>query len=468
MRSTFGGLETASRSLAAQQAAMDLAAHNLANVNTPGYTRQSVRLTPMAGAGLVTGAAGRPADSIGGGVDVTGIVRIREAFLDRQARDTAATGSSWKSRRDTLSRVETIFGEPSDNGLAAQLQEFWNAWGEVAAHPSLASARSALRGTAGTMASTFRRIAAGLSENRAALDNSFRALASEVNNAVSRISDLNRKIMTSTVSNLPAGDLEDARDLLADRLSALTGARVTTESDGSMRVFIGGTELVGSYTFQTINITDDAANGNLAKATWANGGQDVTGLGGEMAALLTLRDGDLPSLGTEIDALVASVVAQTNAPHQAGFGLDGVSGRDFFDPVGTTAATIDLSDAVKADSSVIAASVSGEVGDGANASAIAALGSQEITAGSKPGDYYAGVLSELGTSVAEATNETDTFDALGRQIENQRATVSGVSPDEEMIDLMRYQRAYQAAARVLTTLDEALDTLINRLGAVGR
>lgn len=468
MRSTFGGLETAKRALVAQQAAMDLAAHNLANVATPGYSRQSVRLTPVSGAEVVTGAAGRPADNIGGGVDVSGVVRIRDAFLDRQARDAAATGSSWKSRRDTLSRIETIFSEPSDNGLATQLQEYWNAWGEVAAHPTLASARFALRGKADTMAATFRRISSGLAENRASLDSNFRALASEVNDIASRMSDFNRKIMTSTVANMPAGDLEDARDLLADRLAAITGARVATAADGSMRIFIGGVEVVGPYTFQKISVTDDPANGNMAKATWANNGADVAGLGGEMAAILTLRDTDLPALGAQIDTLTASVVTATNARHSAGFGLDGLTGRDFFNAAGTTAATIDLSAAVKADPSVIAASTAGEPGDGANASAIAALGSQAVVSGAKPGDYYSGVLSELGIAVSEATNEADTFDALGRQIENHRATVSGVSPDEEMIDLMRYQRAYQAAARVLTTLDETLDTLINRMGAVGR
>jgi flagellar hook-associated protein 1 FlgK len=467
MRSSFSGLETARRAIVAQQAAMDVTAQNLANASTPGYSRRVARLTPVPGYEFITGEPGDPVTAVGGGVAVTGITRLRDAFLDRQARDTAGQQAWWKMRRETLSRVETILGEPSDQGMGAQLQEFWNAWAEVATHPTLAAARSTLKEKALTLCSSFRQLGFEVDASRRNLDVTFRTLVGEVNTMATEIAAHNQKIMTAAAAGLPAHDVADARDLLADRLAALTGARFSADSQGAMHVFIGGVQLVEAYSARAMAVTDDPDNTGLARITWADSGVAVDCLGGQLASQLKLRDSDLTQLMARFDTLAAGVIDRTNQLHRAGTGLDGITGRDFFEP-GTTARGMNVSAVIQADPSAIAAAASGgAIGDGEQARAIAALSGQPIVAGATPGDYYAGIAGQLGVISAEAERQTNTYDLLARQIQNHRDAVSGVSPDEEVISLMRFQHAYQAAARVLTVMDQVLDVLINRIGASG-
>lgn len=466
MRATFFGFETARRALAASQRATDIAAHNIANANAPGYTRQQAVLKatdPYARPSFISPAY---VGQIGTGVEVGEVRRLQSALLAAQARQVAAETGTWASRQEALSRLEAMLNEPGDSGLHSLFDAFWGSWHALSTYPADAALRSDCRSAGLSLCDGLRRLALQVEEMRVSADAALAAEVTAVNSLARRLDELNGQIRKVVQTGGRPNDLLDARDLLLGELSSAVGIQVREHSDLTVTVTVGGFELVQQFGFHEMKAQANPSIG-YHEVTWAEFDLPVVAACGKLCGLLEMRDRVYGGFAAELDRLTLGLVAAVNAVHAAGFDAQGLPAAEFFDPGTSGALDIRLAAEVLADVSAIAASATGEPGDGANALAIARLEQEAIAGlgGMSLSDFYRGVVSSLGVETREAGRALATQDLLARQIANQRAAESGVSLDEEMVRLMEHQHAYNAAARLLTVIDEMIATLIERTGA---
>ncbi len=437
MTSAFFGLQTSLRGLLAQQQAIDITGHDIANANTAGYSRQEAVLEPtpayLIPANSVDNGSGA---QLGSGVDVTAIRRIRDQFLDLQYRAQQMSLGDATARTTSLGQAEAAFAEPGDDGIQAQLSRFWDAWSAVANAPEDAGARAALVTGAQTLTSTFRAVSDQLTTVAQQAQDEYDSITGpncDVADMASQLAGLNRAIGDAVFRGQQPNDLMDQRDALIDRLSQLGQVSVTDTGDSRLRVDFGGVTLVDPST--------------PAGYTWP---QTLTAPGGKLGALLDLASPTGPALSyrSDLDAVAANLVGSVNALHSA---------TPFFDPAGTTAATI----AVAATTATVQTGSTAASGANDVAQAIAGL------RGGTTDQMYQALVAKVGTESQAATVAQSTAQSLSDAVDNRRQSVAGVSLDEEMMNLMRFQRGYQASARTMTTMDQMLDTLVNRTGAVG-
>jgi flagellar hook-associated protein 1 FlgK len=466
--SPWFGLDIGLSALRAAQTMMDVAAHNTANANTDGYSRQRAQL--VAAPPYTYPAFNRAGfGQLGTGVSVAAIIRVRDAFLDLQLRGQVSLAGYWDVRRDQLSQVESILAEPTDSGIGSNLNRFWGAWEDVAADPTSTAARAALVETAATLAGAFNQTARQLTGLVASLDGAVGNQVSQVNDLASRIAALNAQIQRVVVSGDRANDLEDQRDALLEQLSAIVPLSAQREADGTVTVLVGGVDLVNHDRARTMATTTDAAGHLVPSWPWG----DPVALGqGQLGALVELRDQVVPGYLARLNALARDLATAVNALHQSGYDAAGNPGLAFwvFTP-GSEAATLAVNPALVADpAKVAAASAPNQPGNGATAAAIADLRAATIASGGTQtvSDAYAGLVGLVGADARQATEMAANQELVVDHLRTRRESISGVSLDEEAADMIRFQHAYQAAARVITTVDELLDTLINRTGLVGR
>ncbi|MEW6522471.1 MAG: flagellar hook-associated protein FlgK [Bacillota bacterium] len=455
-------LETARRALSVNQRALDTVGHNMANASTPGYSRQEVILTASeptkAGVGLLVGT----------GVKLADIRRHFDAFLDAQLRAHSSQLAFNLSMQDALQQVEIFLGEPSEAGVMSSLERFWVALNDLAQHPESMATRALVRESAGTAATIISRAALDLRALRQDIEETLRARVAEVNGLAKEIAEFNYQITSSRARGHSTNDLEDKRDLLVDRLAELTGARATVGPQGDVRVSLSGIALVDSHASHPISLARDTG-GDLRVAR--EGMEAFLQLGGAMGGLLR-ADQDLAGRTLRaLDTLAAGIVDGFNRVHAAGYGLDGSTGTAFFVMAGG-AATLRLSDVVMDGETglrAIAAASTPVTGDSENARRLAGL-KENLPVGGFTGwdEYWRNVVAGVGVTGAEVNRSAMVGRLLVKEIENRRDSVRGVSLDEEVTNLVRFQHAYAAAARLATAADELLDVIINRLGLVGR
>jgi len=469
MSSAWFGLNTALRGLVASQVMIDIAAHNTANANTPGYSRQR--------AGLVASdpfsypafnRSGLPGQ-IGTGVSIATITRVRDAFLDLQLRSQVSTEGAWTTRREELAKVEAIFPEPDPSGLGNVMGRFWDAWQDLAADPTSAAARSAVLEGAATLAGRFNHDAAQLATLTEGIDYQVSQDVATINDLSARIAALNTQIQRVRISGDHANDLEDQRDALLDELSAIVPVSLQAETDGTVTVLIGGIDLVsGDRVRQLATAVNPAGNTN---PVWSDGGAVALGTA-RLGTLVSVRDGQLASYRTRLDTLASTIANAINAIHATGFDANGVAGGAFFTyTAGNAAATLAVAAPLAADGRLLAAAgAAGQPGNGSIAGAIADLRQARLFgAGTQTAaDAYAGLVGQVGSDTRQAIEMARNQTLVTNHLRKRRESMSGVSLDEEAVDMIRFQHAYQAAARVMSVVDQMLDTLINRTGIVGR
>lgn len=454
------GLDIAVRALLAQQQAVNTVSHNIANANTEGFSRQRVQLAAVPGIPMAGARAGA-----GGGVDTLGIQRVRDLFVDQQVRTAQQQLGYHSARASSLQQAELALGEPGDAGLRAAMSRFWNSWRDLANEPESTAARAAVTQSGATMASTARRVHDALLSQRADADGRIRSHLAEVNTLTAEVAQLNREIVYQQAAGQGAADLHDRRDLALDRLSQLMNITVVAQSSGSVDVVVGGNTLVAGDRAFAVTGTPNALNNNYIDITFVRDGSALAVTGGEIGGLLTQRDSDLVSRITGLNTLIGRIVTEVNASHSAGFGLDGVTGRAFF--AGTDASDVAVDPIVMGDRNAIAASLTlaGVPGDGAGAAGLADLQYLKPLSGGTASfdEFYAGYVGELGSATREAEHLASAQQLVRDHIEQVRQGTAGVNLDEEMIQLMQHQRAYEAASRLVTIADEMLDHLINRM-----
>jgi len=580
MSSPFFGLDIAATGLRAAQQQLDTAAHNVANANTPGYSRQSVRLVESAPytfpAFNRTGLPGQ----IGTGVTVASVTRVRDNFLDLQVQAQTALQGEWDTRQQQLSKVESIFPEPSDSGLGSTISKYWGAWQDVASDPTSTAARTALTEQASSLAMEINRDSTQLNMISTGIDSQVSQQITSVNDIAKQIASLNGQIQRVTITGDHANDLLDQREQLLEQLSAIVPATTMSLPDGTMTVLVGGTDLVNNVSCRQLVAAADPTTGHITP-TWADG-SSVALPSGQMKALLDVRDVDLADYRTQLDSLAKGIADATNALHERGIDANGNAGQALFTyHAGNIAETLAVNPTVAADPRLVAAASSSDSpGDGSVAGLIADLsnarsysagvagvnlvggmnltttttarlmtiaadtavaqtytlsgagssltltgadgshqtitvadmalggtqtlnfdqlgikltvgastapktGADLVTDFTTPGqntivatsiytpsqtttDFYAGLVGKIGTASAQSAEMSKNQQLVVDQLTTRVQEVSGVSLDEEATDMIRFQHAYQAAARVITTMDEMLNTLINGTGLVGR
>ncbi|MBA3876310.1 MAG: flagellar hook-associated protein FlgK [Anaerolinea sp.] len=468
MSSAWFGLNTALRGLVASQVMMDIGAHNTANANTAGYSRQRVTLvasTPFSYPAF--NRSGLPGQ-VGTGVSIATIARVRDAFVDLQLRGQIPLEGAWTARRDELSKVEVIFPEPDPSGLGSVLGRFWDSWSDLSADPMSATARAAVVEVAATLAGRLNGTAAQLASLADGIDLQVGQDVAAINDLAARIASLNSQIQRVRISGDRPNDLEDQRDALFDDLAAIIPARLEPQADGTVTVLVGGTDLVNGGRARSLTTVPDLA-GRLTPA-WPDGSAVPLGEA-RLGALVAFRDVQLASYRAKLDTLAATVADAVNAVHATGFDANGTAGGAVFTyTAGDAAATLAVAAPIAADARRLAAAgATGQPGNGAIAGAIADLrlarlfggGSQTAT------DAYAGMIGQIGSDTRQAIEMARNQALVTDQLRQRRESTSGVSLDEEAADMIRFQRSYQASARVITVMDEMLDTLINRTGLVG-
>lgn len=526
MRSTFGGLEIGKRGLFAQQTALDTVGHNIANANTPGYSRQRVDLVasrPFPYPGLY---ASKTAAQIGTGVDVAKITRLRDQFLDRQYRNENRYLGYYESRAATYEKIEVVLQEGTDDqeiGLQKALDRLWGAWQDLTGSAESSEVREEVIGYAKGVADAFGHIAQSLSDYQADLNNVVLVKTNQINSIANQIRDLNAEIARLVPHGYTTNDLNDQRDLLLDQLSALVDVQVTELSNGMIQVKIAGGQMLVDGTVTTpLEATQNPATG-LYDVTI--GGAPFTPQFGSFLETLEARGitdaagkvtGVIPDLMQQFNTLSSVFAKELNRLHMSGTNLKEIgdpagnnpknlpffisrrwyeaqpnkdlSGVDFtaldpgnYDPVNNPngfnpsgADDMMVNPLIVADSDLVAAAGSPATGaaDGNTAKAIAELKNQVITTGfpnsTTIDGFYSAIIGKVGIDAQEANNLLETKKYLVNQVENRRQSVSGVSIDDEMTEMIKYQHAYEAAARSITVMDQVLDKIINGMGVVGR
>lgn len=503
MNSTFFGLELSRRALESQQAALNTTGHNISNANTQGYTRQIANLTattpytiPVMGRNL----------SLGSGVSMDTITRARDAFVDRQLRGETSNQQYWTSRQTSLSNIEGVMNEPSDSSLSGAMNNFWTAWSDLSANPENSGARSVVQERATALTDSFHSISQQLTTVQSDLDFDVKTQISQINIYANQIASLNNQIKAAQVTGDNPNDLLDSRDNLVDELSKIVSVKVTETPDPSFsnglvnnfQLDIGTTPqtlVKDGVASQLVGVPDalPGLGGNvITDIQWAAG--TPNGLGGNLLAPdaqkgtlqadIDIRDKDLPTLSGKYDALASGIVTAVNDIHENGTVTGtATTGIPFFDPANLTASTISLDststnpvDASTATNINNIVTGDGTSGDGSIAAQIASLSTgwssltgadltnMQANYGSSLGDSYGATVSQFGADVQQANNMKSGEDLLVTNLTNQRDAQSGVSLDEEMTNLVQYQKSYAAAARMVTMMDDMLNTIVNGMG----
>lgn len=445
-------LSIARSALGTHQRAMDVTGHNVANANTPGYTRQ--RLVLAAATPLQT-----PLFPLGRGVDAVAIQRSRDTFYDSSFRDQNGQLGRFNTMGDYLSRIESSMNEPSSTGIAAGLDQLFKSFSDLANDPANHTNRELVVSAANRLTGQLHQLDANIGTVRQEAFDNLNTQVADVNAIAKQIAQLNTQIQATGGPGHVSPDLMDQRDNLVDKLSGMIGVTVVPHADGSIGVVAGDTLLVDGANTTTLSVGSAGAGWGIFPA---GGGQQVDAKSGSLKGLTDLTQTTLPGLQGKLDSLAASLVSQFNALHRTGTTLGGATNVDFFDPAATTAGSIRLSAQVLASSDNIAASANGAAGNGGIAAQLAALSSSPVAAlGNKTfREFYVGVAAGVGLDVRSAQQDGDVQQALVDRSSQARDAVSGVNIDEEMINLIGEQQAYQAAARLVTIADQMMQQIL--------
>ncbi len=463
------GLDSAVKALRAHQLAVDVASHNIANANTPGFSRQRALLRPVG----MTASDRYSRDSLlgraGNGVEAREIQRVRDQFLDFQARSALGQKSQYETLSRGLQQMEVVFNDPSDDGLGGVMGKFWAAWHDVVNDPESSTARVTLVHATTTMTTRLQRAHTDLTNQRKDQDRQISAIGDEINVAAREIAALNLQIKQVELNGDHANDLRDRRDTLLDELSTVAQITYSEQPDTSVVVYLGNHELVSGSINREVKTAADPLQPGMTRLQFVHDGADVVSATGKLRGVLDARDIGIPDTLNKLNALATGLINAVNGVHTTGYGLDNTTGQAYFS--GTDASNIAINATIAANPQQIAtAAAANAVGDSSIALAIANLQqSATMSAGTETFDeFYANMVSVLGADVNRAKGLADSGDVLYSHLDSLRLSVSGVNLDEELTNLNSAQHAYNSAARVVTVIDEMLDTLINRTGVAGR
>lgn len=457
MSDLIRALDIARRALQAQQSVMNTTSNNIANANTEGFSRQRVNLS-------TSPPQTSPYGLVGSGVNVDSVQRIRDRFVDQQLINERPSFKQYEFKSDALAFIEEIFNEPSDTGLNQMLKEFFAAFHDLANDPESTAARVVARERAMMLSSGFKRLDRQLNDYRTHLNYELQAKVEEVNRIAAEIAHLNERIVQAEVNGIESPDLRDSRDQLVDQLAGLVNIRTHENQFGAVNVSVGGRYLVVETQAQKLS-TAVSSSGDLGpKVVWENDGAAANITNGHIKGILDIRDVNISNYLDQLNQLAVGLADAVNAIHRSGYNLDGITNVDFFKSGISGAANFEVSLEIQNDANLIAAAdAAGEPGNNGAALAIAGLQDSRIMNGGQftASDFYNSLISTLGSNTQEAAFLKNSFELTVSKLEITRESISGVSLDEEMTYLIEAQQAFTAATRVVSTIDEMVQSVLD-------
>jgi flagellar hook-associated protein 1 FlgK len=457
MSGLFDSLRLTANALDAQRLGLDVVGQNLANVNTPGYTRRVIDLASI------------PPDSrlsAGRGVEVVAVRSVRDALVERRLRQEIPLEQRHGAAAEVLAVVESGLGAPGES-IDGALTAFFDAFGRLSEDPLSSPARQEVVRQGQALASSFHDVAGRLTAAQRDADARVRAGLDTVNALADQVASLNRAIGRAGSDGPETDDLKDRLSESVKALAVQLDVRTVARADGGLDVTFGnGRVLVAGGKAYAVAAVSGGPSGFAAVVN--SEGVTVTGeiAGGRIAGYLSARDTLIPGYLSRLDTLAHTVVGQVNTLHDAGFDRNGAAAGVFFDALGSVsgaAAAISVASAVAADPGLVAAAGTAAVGDNQAARGIAALRGARVLDGGQATfhDSWATLVFQAGRDSKRAQDDQRSYGDVVRQIETLRDQVSGVSLDEETAQLMKFQRAYEANARFFRLVDDTIETLMN-------
>lgn len=464
MLGLFNTLNLGARALQANQLGVEVTGQNLANSSNAAYSRQRVVLQTSLPTPSSIGMQGT-------GVQATSIEQVRDGLVDGQIRDEASASGFWNSQQNSLENAQAQLGEflnlnatgsaTDAAGISDRLNNLFNAFQGLATSPTSIAQRQNVVSQAQSLADGLNQASRQLSALNDGLNSSVTNGVTTANQLLSQIADLNDQIAKATFTGATANDLNDSREQALEKLASLVNIQTTTNPNGTVDVSVAGTQLVsGNKTLDTLQAYDSGGGQILVRT--ATGGTPLSLTGGSIQGTIDARDGALKTLRDGLDTLASSIITQVNGIYSTGYDLNGNTGGMLF--TGTNANTIGVTSALQTDASLVqAAGAPGASGDNTVALALAKLGTQSITSlGNKTfSGAFAAQVGSFGFAVANANSEAGNQSSVATMLQNQRDSVSGVSIEEEVANLITFQQAYAASSKIISTVNQMLQTVIS-------
>jgi len=436
------------RSLATYQKAIDITSHNIANAANANYTRQRARIStevPEKSAQFVWGT----------GVKIDGIDRVRDRLVEAQIISNAQSYSNYNKQSVVLGQIEQLFSEPSELGIGNLMTKFFNSWSELSVTPNSPALRNNVIFSAQNLADKVRNVNNDLNTIRADVFSEFKEKTDEVNTLLSEINEFNRQIFSFKSTNQSPNDLLDQRDVLVNDLSKLVNIKVHYDQNNMATISIGGVFAVdqsftNSFDMQVIN--------NKLTLVASNNPNPIELNGGELYALSDTYSNKITSYQSKLDLIMNKLVESTNTIHQSGYDLNKSTGIKFFE--GYSSGELVINGDILSDPAMIAASSDGNVGNGQLARSIADIANTNLLNGQTLTENYASLISNIGNQ--KLTNEklAEANQMVLENLEQQRASISSVSIDEEMTEIIKYQRSFDASAKLIQIANQMLEQIV--------
>jgi len=454
MSSLFATLDVAIGALGAEQGALDTTSNNVANVNTPGYSREEPVL--VENPPIVLGPL-----TFGSGVSLQKVQSVRDPILQLRIDGETQQQGALNAFVTGMQQAQVQFNSTSGGDIGSEISNFFSSLGQLSTNPTSLSQRQAVLTAAGNLAQSFNNTADALIQQQTNVNLNVEQDVQQINTLTGQIAQLNSQISALQNVGEDASSFVDQRDLAIGQLSNLIDVSQIQTENGLTLTTSNGTPLVAGNQSFALSTQPNAAG---MQQIYSQQGVNITGTltSGDLEGQLQVRDEAIPELLSNLDTLAAGLATALNTTNQAGFDLNGNAGGNLFvpPPAGVTGAAAGMAVAIT-DPSLIAASSDGSPGSNGNVNVLSAVQNQVIANGQNASDYYSNIVFNVGNEVSNSSAELSSAQLTLQQLQNQRGSISGVSLDEEAANLIQYQQAYEAAARVVDTVSQMLDTVIN-------
>jgi flagellar hook-associated protein 1 FlgK len=458
----MGGLNTTllvgMQALEATQGALAATSNNIANANTPGYTREVPQFSENEQS--VSGS-----DVSGGGVSLEGLQSVRDELLNLQIQNQTSLQSSVDMQSSTLQQIQSYFSSTSGDDISSELAAFSSSLSQLSATPTSAAVQQGVISSGQDLANAFNNTANGLTSAQSYADGQVTQTVAQINSLTQQIAQLNGQLAQTSTTVNDGGTVEDQRDQLVQQLSTLTGISITQSNDGETITTGNGTPLVmGSQSF-TLQTTTGS---NGMQQVLDSSGKNITASiqGGTLGGAIQVRDQTIPGILTQLNTLASQFATAFNAAQAKGFDSNGNAGQNFFSvPVNPANAASGISVSIS-NPALVAISSDGSAGSNGNVANLSAAVNSALPSGSTPANAYASVVFQVGTAASNATAQSTAIGLNLQQLTTQQGSVSAVSTDEEATNLILFQTAYEAAARIVSTIQQ-LNTVTLDMGTTG-
>lgn len=441
--------------LDATQAALDATSNNIANADTPGYTHEVAEFSENAETDSGSTVSG-------GGVTLDGIQSVRDELLNLQILQQTSLQSSASTQSSLLGQIQTPFANTGED-IASTLTAFSSALSALSATPTSSSARQAVLSAGQNLADSFNSTAQALTGAQSQADQQVTETVAQINSLTRQIAQLNSQLAQSPSSDNNGGTIEDQRDELVQQLSTLTGISVSQSSDGEVITTGNGTPLVMGG--QSFSLQTAAGSDGFQQVLDANGNNITSSItGGQLGGAIQIRDQVIPGFLSQLNTLASQFASTFNAAQSEGYDSSGDPGQDFFTLApGSSGAAAGIAVAITSPGQ-IAISSDGSSGSDGNVANLSAALTSTLPSGQDVAGAYSNLVFAVGNAASNASAQSSAVGQSLLQLTNQQSSVSGVNIDDETTNLIRYQTAYEAAARIVSTI-QALSTVTLDMGS---